>query len=174
MSDAATNISPLSQTPTTSLSCSQKIVVTVELENNKLYETERLNFAVSCVNRCVDGLQPFTATQLLQRHHRLQVRRSRRHAPPPLCCVPCSPTDQCPCPCNYATDPTCACRDLRQEVSVAATKSPVYASYPVTFYRYFNGRPYEVRVLLLCCPETAALRHDHVLLLAPSPGMPRQ
>ena len=40
------------QTPTTSLSCSQKIVVTVDLENNRLYETEQLNFGVSCVNRC--------------------------------------------------------------------------------------------------------------------------
>jgi hypothetical protein len=39
------------QTPTTSLSCSQKIVVTVDLENNRLYETEQLNFGVSCVNR---------------------------------------------------------------------------------------------------------------------------
>lgn len=26
--------------------------MTVELENNKLYETEQLSFGVSCVNRC--------------------------------------------------------------------------------------------------------------------------
>ncbi|KAL4424812.1 hypothetical protein ABPG77_000852 [Micractinium sp. CCAP 211/92] len=91
-------------TPNTSLTCSQKIVVTVELENNKIYETEQLNFGVSCVN---------------------------------------SPTDTCPCPCNYATDPTCACRDLKQNITVAATKSAVYARYPLTFYKYMNGRPYE-------------------------------
>lgn len=42
---------PHLQTPNTSLTCSQKIVVTVELENNKIYETEQLNFGVSCVNR---------------------------------------------------------------------------------------------------------------------------
>lgn len=42
---------PHSQTPSTSLTCSQKIVVTVELENNKIYATEQLNFGVSCINR---------------------------------------------------------------------------------------------------------------------------
>lgn len=57
----------------------------------------------------------------------------------------CSPTDTCPCPCNYATDPTCACRDLKENITVAATKSAVYARYPLTFYKYMNGRPYEVR-----------------------------
>ena len=39
------------QTPATSLSCEQEIIVTVNLENNKLYQTEQLNFGVSCVNR---------------------------------------------------------------------------------------------------------------------------
>ena len=57
----------------------------------------------------------------------------------------CSPTDTCPCPCNYATDPNCACRDLNENITVAATKSAVYARYPLTFYKYMNGRPYEVR-----------------------------
>lgn len=102
------------QTPTTSLSCSQKIVVTVDLENNRLYETEQLNFGVSCVN---------------------------------------SPTDQCPCPCNYATDANCQCRDLRQNISVAATKTAVYASYPLTYFRHFNGRPYEEIVVGSSCRD---------------------
>lgn len=55
-----------------------------------------------------------------------------------------SPTQQCPCPCDYAADPECTCRDLRQNISVAATKTPVYASYPLTYRQDFNGRPYEV------------------------------
>ena len=40
------------QTPATALSCAQQIVATVTVENNRLYETERLEFSVSCVNRC--------------------------------------------------------------------------------------------------------------------------
>ncbi|KAL4437103.1 hypothetical protein ABPG75_004242 [Micractinium tetrahymenae] len=101
-------------TPSTSLSCSQKIVVTVELENNKIYETEQLNFGVSCVN---------------------------------------SPTDTCPCPCNYATDPTCPCRDLKENITVAATKSAVYARYPLTFYKYMNGRPFEDIIIGSRCSD---------------------
>lgn len=30
-------------------------------------------------------------------------------------------------------------------MSVKATKSPVFASYPLTWYKYFNGKPTEVR-----------------------------
>lgn len=40
------------QGPEASLQCSKKLVVTLELGSNKKYETERLDFDVSCVNRC--------------------------------------------------------------------------------------------------------------------------
>jgi hypothetical protein len=88
------------------MECSKKIVVTLNLENNKLYETDELDFELACVN---------------------------------------SPTGRCPCPCFYAQDPGCACRDLRRTIKVSVTKTPVYAVYPLSQPRMFNGRPYEVR-----------------------------
>ena len=42
---------PAAQTQQTSLTCGHKIVATLSLENNKIYETEELNFAVACVDR---------------------------------------------------------------------------------------------------------------------------
>jgi hypothetical protein len=86
------------------LDCAKKIVVTLTLENNRLYQTESLNFNLACID---------------------------------------SPTGQCPCPCHYADDPLCTCRDLRRVISVAVTKSPVFAVYPLSQPRTFNGRPYE-------------------------------
>lgn len=35
---------------TTDLDCDKKIIVTLTIENNKLYQTELLNFQVSCIN----------------------------------------------------------------------------------------------------------------------------
>eukprot|EP00887_Chlorella_sp_A99_P005310 scaffold1.g5310.t1 len=87
------------------LQCTKKIVATVTLENNKLYETEQLRFGLKCLN---------------------------------------SPTDECPCPCDYTTDPICKCRDLEQEMIVAATKSSVSVLYPVMVDKLYNGRPYEI------------------------------
>jgi hypothetical protein len=41
-----------------------------------------------------------------------------------LCCVAdaCSPNGNCPCPCNYAVDPGCGCRDLSSTLKVTVTK----------------------------------------------------
>ncbi|KAL4528472.1 hypothetical protein Ndes2437A_g03041 [Nannochloris sp. 'desiccata'] len=89
---------------TDALDCAKKIVVTLALENNRLYQTESLNFNLACID---------------------------------------SPTGQCPCPCHHAYDPSCTCRDLRRVISVAVTKSPVFAVYPLSQPRTFNGRPYE-------------------------------
>ena len=65
--------------------------------------------------------------------------------------VPCvgSPTGACPCPCDYARDAGCACRDLAPLGSGAAAlrlsfaKTPVFAAYPLTYLRSFNWRPTE-------------------------------
>lgn len=56
----------------------------------------------------------------------------------------CSPTGQCPCPCDPATQPTCGCRNLATKLSVGVTKGPVYATYPLTYLKKFNGNPSEV------------------------------
>lgn len=62
-----------------------------------------------------------------------------------LSCVN-SPTGQCPCPCNYQLDSGCACRDLKHEITVGITKTPVYALYPLTQPKLFNGRPSEAYI----------------------------
>lgn len=54
-----------------------------------------------------------------------------------------SPNGNCPCPCDYRNDSSCHCRDLRQIISISVTKTPVYALYPLSQPRIFNGRPYE-------------------------------
>ena len=56
----------------------------------------------------------------------------------------CSATGTCPCSCDYASDSTCTCRDLRQTVNVRLAKSPVYSTYPLTYAQAFNFRPQEV------------------------------
>lgn len=56
----------------------------------------------------------------------------------------CSTNGKCPCTCNYATDPTCTCRDLAQTINVTLAKTPVYAVYPLTYVQSFNSKPYEV------------------------------
>ncbi len=50
----------------------------------------------------------------------------------------------CPCTCDYATDASCTCRDLQQTLVVTLTKTPVWASYPLTYLASFNYEPYEV------------------------------
>ena len=121
--------------------------------------------------------------------HQPQLGFAASSPPPPLptaaasLCPRRSPTGRCPCPCNYAADPGCACRDLRQRISVAASKTPTYASYPLT-YRQDFGVPYEVPSLpLLMLPAVLlgrglgwlqVLRHAgrppaSLLALAPPP-----
>ncbi|KAK9858858.1 hypothetical protein WJX84_008886 [Apatococcus fuscideae] len=78
--------------------------------------------------------------------------------------VPCigSTNGKCPCSCNYATDPTCTCRDLAQTINVTLTKTPVYAVYPLTYVQSFNSKPYEAVILtggshtLTSCSDGAA------------------
>ncbi|KAK9799370.1 hypothetical protein WJX73_004741 [Symbiochloris irregularis] len=63
--------------------------------------------------------------------------------------VPCiqSTDGACPCTCNYATDAVCTCRDLAQSINVTLTKTPVYATYPLTYQQAFNYKPYEAVIL---------------------------
>lgn len=58
--------------------------------------------------------------------------------------TPRSTDGVCPCTCNYATDPTCSCRDIASPVNVTVTKSPVYATYPLIYEKSYNSKPYEV------------------------------
>ncbi|PNH12225.1 Protein HAPLESS 2, partial [Tetrabaena socialis] len=54
------------------------------------------------------------------------------------------PDGQCPCSCNVAVDPSCACRDLGSPLRVSLTKSPLWASYPLQYLQSYNWKPYEV------------------------------
>ncbi|KFM27361.1 hypothetical protein F751_4631 [Auxenochlorella protothecoides] len=62
-----------------------------------------------------------------------------------LSCVN-SATGVCPCPCDYATDATCTCRDLARNMTISMTKGAVYALYPLTFSRRYQGAPTETIV----------------------------
>ncbi|KAF6259714.1 dihydrouridine synthase-domain-containing protein [Scenedesmus sp. NREL 46B-D3] len=57
-----------------------------------------------------------------------------------------SSTGQCPCPCNYASDASCGCRDLASSLTVSLSKGPLWASYPLTYLQSFNYKPYEAIV----------------------------
>eukprot|EP00882_Tetradesmus_deserticola_P031406 GHRQ01035511.1.p1 GENE.GHRQ01035511.1~~GHRQ01035511.1.p1 ORF type:complete len:197 (+),score=37.95 GHRQ01035511.1:158-748(+) len=57
-----------------------------------------------------------------------------------------SSTGQCPCPCNYASDASCGCRDLSSSLTVSLSKGPLWASYPLTYLQSFNYKPYETIV----------------------------
>jgi hypothetical protein len=54
-----------------------------------------------------------------------------------------SPTGACPCPCSRSTDPACACVDLAAPITVTLTKTPAYATYPLTYVKSFNAKPTE-------------------------------
>lgn len=142
------------QTNATKLECKKKIVVTLDIPNSQLYETEQLGFSVSCVDRCPERCGEGQGSRWRSRVLAAPLNSAAAAAllPAPLptrgstALLPaCSPSGECPCPCNYATDADCACRDLQQTITVAATKTPVYASYPLTLRKSFNGAPYEVR-----------------------------
>ncbi|KAL6753619.1 hypothetical protein V8C86DRAFT_3019426 [Haematococcus lacustris] len=62
-----------------------------------------------------------------------------------LACVG-SPSGSCPCPCNYAVDDSCTCRDLASPLQVSLTKTPMVASYPMQYLASFNFKPVEVVV----------------------------
>ncbi|KAJ9505456.1 hypothetical protein QJQ45_026136, partial [Haematococcus lacustris] len=56
------------------------------------------------------------------------------------------PSGSCPCPCNYAVDDSCTCRDLASPLQVSLTKTPMVASYPMQYLASFNFKPVEVVV----------------------------
>ena len=97
---------------TDALDCQKKIIVSLALENNHLYQTETLDFTIACIN---------------------------------------STDNKCPCTCVYGQDHGCECRDLRRSIAVSVTKTPVFAVYPLSQPRNFNGRPYEVRMRMRAC-----------------------
>ena len=146
---------PTPQGTEPSLKCSKKLVVTLELANNKKYETERLDFDVACVNRWALSCMQWTSYELLMSASmrspcvcitKAGAALATAAAAPSTCgAAPCcSPTGQCPCPCDYTADASCTCRNLAHKLSVGVTKSAVFASYPLTYVKKFNGRPYEV------------------------------
>jgi hypothetical protein len=55
----------------------------------------------------------------------------------------CSEDGVCPCQCNYASDPTCACRDIDGRISIHVTKSDVRLLYPLTYAKTINYYPIE-------------------------------
>lgn len=64
---------------------------------------------------------------------------------PHRCCL-CgrrSPSGACPCPCNYAADASCSCRDLAATLTVSLQKGPLWASYPLAYLQAFNYKPHE-------------------------------
>ena len=63
-------------------------------------------------------------------------------------CLFCSTDGVCPCTCDYTTDASCTCRDLTQSINVTMTKSPVYATYPLTYIQSFNSKPYEEIIMV--------------------------
>jgi hypothetical protein len=49
----------------------------------------------------------------------------------------------CPCRCDFAADAACQCRDLAAPLRVNVTKTPLWASYPLTYLQSFNWKPTE-------------------------------
>jgi hypothetical protein len=143
------------------LECSRKLVVTLTLDGGNALATEELNFAVGCVGRRARAADPppparsrpaaiLSPTPLLSPQPapcRSLTSRPSACSPPlsSLFRPPRSPTGRCPCPCDYATDAGCGCRDLSGgALGVSLTKSPVTANYPLTYLKQFNYKPYEV------------------------------
>eukprot|EP00879_Flechtneria_rotunda_P028806 GHRR01031032.1.p1 GENE.GHRR01031032.1~~GHRR01031032.1.p1 ORF type:complete len:186 (+),score=24.42 GHRR01031032.1:102-659(+) len=93
----------------TSLSCKQKLVITVTVDSGDTTSSQDIALTVSCVG---------------------------------------SPTGSCPCPCNYAVDASCTCRDLASILTIKLSKTPLLASYPLTYLQAFNYKPYEAIVRL--------------------------
>ena len=58
----------------------------------------------------------------------------------------CVGASECPCACDYARDIGCTCRDLDAPLSLAITKSPVRATYPIYYWADVNAKPREVVV----------------------------
>lgn len=113
-----------------SLECSNKVIVTVAIEGGKSLDTERLEFQMPCVGRCV-------SLNCIDRDKHMPVS-SKYH----FCFLVCS--SECPCPCNYASDVGCDCHDLQEKIVLNLAKTPVFATYPLTYIQSFNGRPKEV------------------------------
>ena len=100
------------------LNCSQKLVVTLAVESGSSLATTSLDFDVACVLVKSGSSSSGTATP---------------SSPSP------SPTaTPCPCPCRYGADAGCSCQDLSTPLRVSVTKTPTYATYPLTYIRPFN------------------------------------
>lgn len=94
------------------LNCSQKLVVTLAVESGAALATTSLDFDVSCV---------------------LVKNGSSGTVSPPST----SPTP-CPCPCRYGADAGCLCQNLASPLRVSVTKTPTYATYPLSYLQPFN------------------------------------
>ena len=101
------------------LNCSQKLVVTLAVESGAALATTSLDFDVACVL--------------------VKNGSGTASSPPPSSSSPpsSSPTP-CPCPCRYGADAGCSCRDLASPLRVSVTKTPTYATYPLTYLKPFN------------------------------------
>lgn len=61
---------------------------------------------------------------------------------PPAFTLSRSPED-CPCSCTYGIDPGCKCQNLEEPVKISVSKTPVYASYPLTYFKSIYWKPEE-------------------------------
>lgn len=80
-----------------------------------------------------------------------------------------SPNGQCPCPCDYALDEGCTCRDLHPGAAINITVNATPATavlYNFTYAGVFNGKPYEVGLHTLCSPLCTLYPH-HIGSSAP-------
>ena len=51
---------------------------------------------------------------------------------------PSNSATPCPCPCRFGADAGCLCQDLESPFRVSVTKTPTYATFPLTYLQPFN------------------------------------
>ena len=96
------------------LNCTKKLVVTLAVESGASLATTALDFDVACV-LVNNGSSSESGTAA-----------SATTATP------------CPCQCHYGADAGCSCQDLESSLRVSVTKTPTYATYPLTYLQPFN------------------------------------
>ena len=108
------------------LNCTQKLVVTLAVEAGASLATTSLDFDVACVlvnnNTSSSSSSSSSSTSSSSSS---------------------SSTTPCPCPCRYGADAGCLCRDLESPLRVSLTKTPTYATYPLTYLKPVNYGPRE-------------------------------
>ncbi|GLC38807.1 hypothetical protein PLESTM_000779300 [Pleodorina starrii] len=70
-----------------------------------------------------------------------------------------SPDGDCPCTCDAANDSLCKCRDLVAPLRVSLSKSPLTASYPISYVQSFNWWVHEEVLQREKCKDGAYDEH---------------